>query len=59
MGFFLAMCMITLPLFLVVCASMLKQSELGKTVFGKILEIIFYIFAAGGILLGLYLISKI
>ena len=59
MGFFLAMCIITLPLFLVVSASMIKQSELGKTTIGKILEILFYLFAAGGVALGFYLISKL
>jgi hypothetical protein len=47
-----------LPLFLWVCIRMLKQSELGKTMIGKILELIFYLFIVFSIV-GIVLIIEL
>ena len=44
MKFFGLFTLVVLPLFLWVCIRMLKQSELGKTMFGKFLELLFYLF---------------
>jgi hypothetical protein len=44
---------------MLVCASMLRQSDFGKTITGKILEVIFYITAVAGFGTAIYLITKI
>ena len=59
MMFFGAFTLLVLPLFMVVCASMIRQSEFGKTVTGKVLVGIFYITAAAGVGTALYLLTKI
>jgi hypothetical protein len=59
MGFFIAMGLIVLPLFLFVCVKILNQSDFGKTLIGKILKLIFYLFAIAAIATGVYLITKI
>lgn len=59
MMFFGAFTLLVLPLFMLVCASMLRQSDFGKTITGKILEVIFYITAVAGFGTAIYLITKI
>jgi hypothetical protein len=59
MMFFGAFTLLVLPLFLLVCINMLKQSEFGKTIAGKILEVIFYLMAIAGFATALYLITQI
>lgn len=59
MGFFIAIILITLPLFLFVCIKILNDSEFGKTIAGKILKYIFYLFAIAALATGVYLIVKI
>lgn len=59
MMFLGAFTLLVLPLFMVVCASMIRQSEFGKTVTGKVLVGIFYITAAAGVGTALYLLMKI
>lgn len=59
MMFLGAFTLLVLPLFMVVCASMIRQSEFGKTVTGKVLVGIFYITAAAGVGTALYLLTKI
>ncbi len=59
MMFFGAFMLLVLPLFMVVCATMIRQSEFGKTVTGKILVGIFYLTAAAGVGTALYLLTKI
>jgi hypothetical protein len=54
-----AFTLLVLPLFMLVCANMIKQSEYAKTLTGKILEIVFYIMAAAGFGTALYLFTKI
>ncbi len=59
MMFFGAFTLLVLPLFMLVCASMLKQSEFSKTITGKVLEVIFYIMAVAGFGTSIYLITQI
>lgn len=59
MMFLGAFTLLVLPLFMVVSAGMIKNSEFGKTITGKILEFIFYIVAVAGIGTALYLFTQI
>ena len=59
MMFFGAFTLLVLPLFMVVSASMVKKSEFGKTITGRILEFILYIVAVAGIGTALYLFTRI
>lgn len=59
MMFFGAFMLLVLPLFMVVSASMIRQSEFGKTITGKILVGIFYLTSAAGVGTALYLLTKI
>ena len=59
MMFLGAFTLLVLPLFMLVCARMLNQSEFGKTITGKVLEVIFYIMAIAGFGTSLYLITQI
>ncbi len=59
MMFLGAFTMLVLPLFMVISAKMIKNSEFGKTITGKILEIIFYAVAAAAIFTAVYLLTLI
>lgn len=60
MMFMGAFMLLVLPLFLIICARMVQASPtLGKTIFGKLLEIIFYIFAIVAIATAVYLVTLI
>lgn len=59
MMFFGAFMLLVLPLFMIVAAGMIKSSDFGKTVTGKILEVIFYLMAVAGVATAIYLISLI
>jgi len=59
MQFFGAFILLVLPLFLVLCIRMIQQSEFGKTIIGKILEIFFFINIFFAIGVALWLLSSI
>jgi hypothetical protein len=59
MMFLGAFSLLVLPLFMIVCAGMIKNSDFGKTITGKVLEIIFYVMAAAGLGTSLYLLAQI
>lgn len=59
MGFFIATMLIVLPLFLYIGINMLKQSEVGKTGFGKFIEFVVYVFMIAALATGVYLITLI
>ena len=60
MMFMGAMMLFVLPLFLVISARMVQTSTtFGKTIFGKILEAIFYLFAFVAIGTAIYLVTLI
>lgn len=57
--FFGAFTLLVLPLFLLVCVQMIKNSAWNDTVVGKILIVLFYVFAVGAVLTALYLFTQI
>jgi hypothetical protein len=59
MMFFGALMLLVLPLFLIVSAKMIREGDFGKTITGKILELIFYLMAAAGIATSVYMITLI
>lgn len=59
MLFFGAFTLLVLPLFLIVCIQMIKNSQLKDTVFGKFLLALFYLFAALAIGTGVYLVTQL
>jgi hypothetical protein len=59
MGFFLAVGLIVLPLFLLVCIQIIRQSSFKTKVAGKILEIILGFFIFLSLATGLYLITQV
>jgi hypothetical protein len=59
MLFFGAFTLLVLPLFLIVCIQMIKNSQLKDTVFGKFLLVLFYLFAALAIGTGVYLVTQL
>ena len=57
--FFGAFMLLVLPLFLLVCVRLIKNSEWNDTVVGKFLIILFYLVIAGAVLTALYLLGEI
>lgn len=60
MMFMGAFMLLVLPLFLLICAQMIRDNKsFNKSIFGKLLEILFYGFALLAILTAIYLVTLI
>jgi hypothetical protein len=59
MQFFGAFSLLVLPLFLLICIRMIQKGEFGKTFFGKVLVVLFYINIAFALGLSWYLFSNL
>ena len=60
MKFLFSFVLLVLPLFLLVCIQIIRQNEdFRRSIAGKILELIFFVFALAAIATGVYLIISV